>query len=142
MHNGVAYIKFCLVICMALNLLSLVCGRVERKKDLNNIIFKTVGSISRLHFTHTRIACDQIRRNLIFAFILEIRPILFPHTLLWGVLGTPNQHFLVAQWVIRVQISMLKYSSSNPTQDTIFLCTSHPYFGQSFYLVCRYLVTH
>ena len=31
---------------------------------------------------------------LIFAFVLEIRPILFPHTLLWGVLATPNQHQL------------------------------------------------
>ena len=41
---------------------------------------------------------------------------------------------------------MLKYSSSNPTQHTIFFSKyipsgsySHPYFGQFFYLVCRYL---
>ena len=31
---------------------------------------------------------------LIFAFVFEIRPILFPHTLLWGVQATPNQHLL------------------------------------------------
>ena len=29
-----------------------------------------------------------------FAFVLEIRPILFPHTLLWGGQATPNQHLL------------------------------------------------
>ena len=31
---------------------------------------------------------------LIFAFVFEIRPILCPHTSLWGVLATPNQHLL------------------------------------------------
>ena len=30
----------------------------------------------------------------IFAFVLEIRPIVFPYTLLSGVLATPNQHLL------------------------------------------------
>ena len=29
-----------------------------------------------------------------FAYIFEIRPILFPHTLLWGVQAKPNQHLL------------------------------------------------
>ena len=37
---------------------------------------------------------ENISGFLIFAFVLEIRPILFPHTLLWGVLATPNQHLL------------------------------------------------
>ena len=31
---------------------------------------------------------------LIFAFVFEIQPILFPYTLLWGVQATPNQHLL------------------------------------------------
>ena len=37
---------------------------------------------------------ENISGFLIFAFVFEIRPILFPHTLLWGVLATPNQHLL------------------------------------------------
>ena len=42
-------------------------------------MFKTIGSISRLH---VHVARDLIRKNkigfLIFAFVFEIRPILFP----------------------------------------------------------------
>ena len=54
--------------------------------------------------------------------------------------ATPNQHLLVAQWV-RAQISMLEYSSSNPTQGTSFFffftyilsgSYSRPYFGHFF----------
>ena len=49
-----------------------------------------------------------------------------------------KKHFLVAQWV-RAQIPMLKYSSSNPLQDTFFSLYTHrfffnPYFGQFFLL--------
>ena len=57
-------------------------------------MFKVVGSISRLDFTRTRRLEENISGFLIFAFVFEIRPILFPHTLLWGVLATPNQHLL------------------------------------------------
>ena len=57
-------------------------------------MFKTVGSISRLDFTRARSLEENISGLLIFAFVFEIRPILFPHTLLWGVLATPNQHLL------------------------------------------------
>ena len=57
-------------------------------------MFKTVGSISRLDFTRTRSSRKNISGFLIFAFVFEIRPILFPHTLLWGVLATPNQYLL------------------------------------------------
>ena len=70
------------------------------------IMFKSMGSISSLDFTENRF--------LIFAFVFEIQPILFPHTLLWGVLINTYHS------VVRAQISMLKYSSSNPTQDTSF----------------------
>ena len=58
-------------------------------------MFKAVGSIARLDFTRTRSSLEKNKIGfLIFAFVLEIRPILFPHTLLWGVLATPNQHLL------------------------------------------------
>ena len=59
-------------------------------------MFKTVGSIKfQGLILHVRVAHDLIRRTfLIFAFVFEIRPILFPHTLLWGVQATPNQHLL------------------------------------------------
>ena len=60
-------------------------------------MFKTVGSISRLDL-HVHVARTKLEENIsgffIFIFVLEIRPILFPHTLLWGVLATPNQHQL------------------------------------------------
>ena len=37
---------------------------------------------------------ENISGFSIFAFVFEIWPILFPHTLLRGVLATPNQHLL------------------------------------------------
>ena len=92
---------------------------------------KQVQEASQGLILHVHVARDIIRRNkiglLIFAFVLEIRPILFPHTSLRAVHATPSN------W-IRAQISKPKYSSSNPTEGTIsFLrtdaCILHPYFG-------------
>ena len=37
---------------------------------------------------------ENISEFLIFTFVFEIRPILFPYTLLWEVQATPNQHLL------------------------------------------------
>ena len=49
-------------------------------------MFRAVGSISRIHFTHAR-------RPTEFSIFFEIRLILFPHTLLWGIInnaGSPT----------------------------------------------------
>ena len=93
----------------------LVCRYLERK---NNIMYE--GLILHIH-----VARDLIRKNIsgffIFAFVPEIRPILFPHTVLWGVLATPNQHLLtLPSSPVGAQSSMLKYSSSNPTSFFFF----------------------
>ena len=59
---------------------------------------------------------------LIFAFVFEIRPILCPHTLLWGVLTTPNQHLLTlpSSSVGKSPGLHAQVQQFNPTQDTFF----------------------
>ena len=81
---------------------------------------------------------------------------LFPHTLLWRVQATHDQHLLITYyvaWWVRAQICMLKYSSSAHKFSHFFAhthaytctyvcvmldvpyigCTClHPYFGQLF----------
>ena len=59
---------------------------------------------------------------LIFAFVFEIRPILCPHTLLWGVLATPNQHLLTlpSSSVGKSPGLHAQVQQFNPTQDTRF----------------------
>ena len=89
---------------------------------------------------------ENISGFLIFAFILEIRPILFPHTLLWGVLATPNQHLLTLPSSPVGKSSDLhagvqQFKSHSGHNFFFFLHTYYPVatFGQFFYLVCRYL---
>ena len=59
---------------------------------------------------------------LIFSFVFEIRPILCPHTLLWGVLATPNQHLLTlpSSSVGKSPGLHAQVQQFNPTQDTCF----------------------
>ena len=59
---------------------------------------------------------------LIFAFVFEIQPILCPHTSLWGVLATPNQHLLTlpSSSVGKSPGLHAQVQQFNPTQDTCF----------------------
>ena len=64
------------------------------------------------------VAREQIRTSgfLIFAFVFEIRPILFPHTLLWGVQAmgkSPDLHAEVrAYYPVATSISILDIFST------------------------------
>ena len=68
---------------------------------------------------------ENISGFLIFAFVFEIRPILFPHTLLWGVQATPNQHLLTlpSSSVGKSPGLHTEVQQFNPTQDTSFFFT-------------------
>ena len=68
---------------------------------------------------------ENISRFLIFAFVFEIRPILFPHTLLWGVQATPNQHLLTlpSSSVGKSPGLHTEVQQFNPTQDKFFFYT-------------------
>ena len=72
---------------------------------------------------------------LIFAFVFEIRPILCPHTLLWGVLATPNQHFLVAQPRTPCSSTAVQSHSGHVF---FFFTHVHAYFRQALAYTCTY----
>ena len=79
---------------------------------------------------------------LIFAFVFEIRPILCPHTSLWGVLATPNQHLLTlpSSSVGKSPGLHAQVQQFNPTQDTCFFFFTHvhAYFRQALAYTCTY----
>ena len=95
---------------------------------------------------------ENISGFLIFAFVFEIRPILFPHTLLWGVQATPNQHLLTlpGSSVGKSPGLHTEVQQFNPTQDTsfFFLHTYTRYFGHAHAytytctLVCVYVCAY
>ena len=85
---------------------------------------------------------ENISGFLIFAFVFEIRPILFPHTLLWGVQATPNQHLLTLPSSKSPGLHT-EVQQFNPTQDTSFFFYTHNtrYFGHAHaYTYTRTLV--
>ena len=86
------------------HLLTLPSSPVGKSSDLHAGVqqFKSHSGHNFFFYIHSVAILTALFRTLeknkigflIFAFVLEIRPILFPHTLLWGVLATPNQHLL------------------------------------------------
>ena len=95
---------------------------------------------------HVHVAREQIRREyfgiLIFAFVFEIRPILFPHTLLWGVQATPNQHLLTlpSSSVGKSPGLHTEVQQFNPTQDTSFFFYTHHTCLRVYVYVCAYML--